>query len=508
MSATRTPGKVWLVGAGPGDPGLLTRKGAAVLARAQALVYDRLVHPELPGLAPKGCRRVFVGKTPGGVQTPQEEIHRILAGLAQEGLEVVRLKGGDPFVFGRGGEEALYLRERGIPFEVVPGVTAGIAAPAYAGIPVTHRAVAVGVSLFTGHEDPMKDESQLDLSGLARPGTTGVFYMGRRALPGIVARLTELGRDPATPAAMIEWGTYPRQRVVEATLGTLLARAEAEAVEPPVITVIGEVAALRRELAWFKPGPLAGRTIAVTRAREQSSELVATLSGLGARVVEAPTIAIAPPEDPAALEAVLGRLSSYAWVLFTSVNGVEKVFEALARLGRDARAFAPVRIGAIGPGTAAALAGRGLVPDLVPSRFQAEGVLEALEGRFAPGDRFLLPRAAVARDVLPETLVARGASVDVVPAYRTACVEPEPEVVELFAEGGVDLVTFTSSSTVENFHRTLGAKARRGFKVACIGPITAETATRLGYPPDLVAEESTIPALVEALVARFGTRGP
>ncbi len=493
------PATVYLVGAGPGDPGLLTCRGDELLRTADAVVYDRLAHPALLARTRPDARKVYVGKIPGKEQTPQEEIHRILAELAGEGLSVVRLKGGDPFVFGRGGEEALYLLERGIAFEVVPGVTAGIAVPAYAGIPVTHRAVAVGVSFFTGHEEPGKEESQLHLEGLARPGTTGVFYMGRRNLGRLVGELLRLGRAPETPAAIVSWGTRPEQRTVVATLSTLEAKAAEAGLEPPCITVIGEVVALREQLAWYERRPLSGTTVAVTRARAQASELADRLRDLGAAVLETPAIRIEAPEDPEPLRQAARRVGEYRWVIFTSTNGVERFFQELRAAGRDTRALGTAQVAAIGPGTAARLASEGVVADLVPERFQAEGVLKALEGRVAPGDRVLLPRAREARDVLPKGLADRGVEVEVVEAYRTVPEPPEPEVEAAFAEGRVDLVTFASSSTVRNFDAALG-RHPRNYRVACIGPITAGTARELGYRVDLEAAASSLDGLVEALV--------
>lgn len=493
-------GHVALVGAGPGDPGLLTLRGKQLLEAADAVVYDRLAHPSLVELAPPDAKRIYVGKNPNGRSTPQEEIEATLLDLAREGLRVVRLKGGDPFVFGRGGEEALTLRDAGIPFEVVPGVTAGVAVPAYAGIPVTHRAVAVGVSFFTGHEDPTKEETQLNLASLSRPGTTGVFYMGRRRLPQIVETLKGLGRAGETPAAVISWGTLPEQRSVTATLDTIVAAVEREGIGAPCITVVGEVVELRDSLAWWEKRPLFGRRIAVTRARAQASGLVRELESLGAEVVEAPAIRVASPEDPEPLARACREVGGYGWVIFTSPNGVEAFFRALAEDGGDARRLAGTRVGVIGSGTADALARHGVVADVVPERFVAEGLLEALEPAMGEGERVLIPRAAVARDVLPDTLRERGHAVDVVEAYRTECVDPDAATRRLFEEGAVDLVTFTSSSTVKNFHRTLGEGAPRRFKVASIGPITSSTARDLGYEVDLEAAESSIPGLVRCLV--------
>lgn len=492
-------GRVSLVGAGPGDPGLLTRRGAEVLARAEVVIHDRLASPEVVALAPPEAERIYVGKDPNASSTPQERIEALLVEHARAGKRVVRLKGGDPFVFGRGGEEALTLREAGIPFEVVPGVTAGIAAPAYAGIPVTHRAVAVGCAFFTGHEDPTKAENQLNLESLARPGTTGIFYMGRKNLPRLAGRLLELGRDPSTPVALVEWGTHPHQRTVTGTLGDIVEVADAAAIRPPCITLVGEVVELREQLSWFEGRPLFGRCVAVTRARAQASGLAADLKDLGASVLEAPAIRVADPEDPAALQAAAADPSGYDWVLFTSTNSVARFMDAVEAAGGDARRLAGAQLVAIGGGTEAALRGRGLRADLVPESSQSEGVLAALEGKVEAGARVLLPRAAVAREVLPETLREWGAQVDVVEAYRTECVPPDELAVQAFAEQKVDMVTFTSSSTVKNFHETLGRHHPRGYKVAAIGPITARSAEALGYPVDVVADEASVEGLVQAV---------
>jgi uroporphyrinogen III methyltransferase/synthase len=494
------PGTVYLVGAGPGDPGLLTRRGEALLRSCQALVYDRLGTEQLLDLAPPEAVKVYVGKQPGKNAATQDEIHEALLEQVRAGRSVVRLKGGDPFVFGRGSEEALVLRQAGIPFEVVPGVTSGIAAPAYAGIPVTHRAMAVGVTFFTGHEDPTKGESQLNLDSLARPGTTGVFYMGRRNLPRITERLLELGRSPDTPVAMVEWGTYPRQRTVTATLGTAAEVAEAEGVKPPVITVVGEVVGLREEIAWFEDRPLAGRCVAVTRAREQASRLAGRLRSLGARVLEAPTIQIADPEDAGPLKEAAAGVGGFDWLVLASPNACHRFFQALGEAGGDARRLAGVRVAVAGRATAQALEARGIRADVVPHPAGAKGLLAALEGQLEAGSRVLVPRSAIGREELLEGLRAAGAEVEAVDAYRTVRAEVAPEIRRAFEAGEVDAVAFASASSVENFHAELAGVGAGGYKVAVIGPTTASRAEELGYPPDLVAEEATLDGLVAALV--------
>ncbi len=473
---------VYLVGAGPGDPGLMTARALELIARADVIVYDRLIPESALSAARADAELIYVGKEGGGPSASQAEIERLLVEHGRAGRTVVRLKGGDPFVFGRGGEEAEALREAGVEFEVVPGVTAGVAAPAYAGIPVTHRDLASSVAFVTGHEDPTKPESALDWNALAAfPGTL-VVYMGIRQLGAITERLIAGGRDPAEAAAVIERGTLRDQRVFNGTLATI-AQAGARA---PAIAVLGPVAALAERLEWFSPGPLAGRTIAVTRAREQASALASRLRGLGAAVVEAPAIKIVPLDGPAP------DVAAYDLLCLTSPNGVRLLFE---RLGRDARALAGVRVAAIGPGTAAALRDHGVIADVVPERFTAEGLLDALAGDRA--GRVLVARAAEARDVLPDTLRERGAEVDVVALYETVG-EPLSES-QLEAVATADYVTFTSSSTVRYFLEaaTLPPNAR----LVSIGPVTSAALRERGLEPTVEAGRHDIDGLVEALVA-------
>jgi uroporphyrinogen III methyltransferase/synthase len=500
-------GTVYLVGAGPGDPGLLTVRARELLASCDALVYDALVNPIMlsGGSVRDGAELYFVGKRGGAPSTPQEEIEALLVRLAREGKRVVRLKGGDPLVFGRGSEEAQALVRAGLPFEIVPGVTAGVAAPAYAGIPVTHRGVATSVTFVTGHEDPTKDESGTDWSALARTGGTLVLYMGVKRLPEIVRALTAAGMSPDTPAAMVEWGTYPRQRTVTATLATLVEAAQRERVSAPSITVIGGVAALRDEIRWFDLRLLYGKRIIVTRARAQASELAARLAALGADVIEAPAIRLEPlANDP--LRAALGRLRGYDWAVFTSQNAVQIVWRELRELGLDARALAGVKLVAVGPATAESLLERGLAVDVIPERYVAEGIVESLRGRDdVHGSRVLYPRAEGARDILPTELTAMGAEVDEIPIYRTV---PDPEGVraarEALESGSVDAVTFTSSSTVRYFVDAVGVDAARRARIVSMGPITSDTARALGLTVHLEAPEATIEALVGAVVEVLG----
>jgi uroporphyrinogen III methyltransferase/synthase len=471
----------YLVGAGPGDPGLLTVRALELIAAADVVLYDRLSPPEALEHARPDAELVDVGKIGGGEQVPQEATTRLLVEHASAGRMVVRLKGGDPFVFGRGGEEAQALRAAGCDFEVVPGITAGVAAPAYAGIPVTQRGVASAVAFVTGHEDPGKDETAIDWAALAGfPGTL-VFYMGVRQLPRIAEQLVAHGRPASEPAAIVQRGTLSDQRTIRATLGTL-GQQEARA---PAITLVGPVAALHDELEWFEDRPLAGMTIAVTRARAQASGLAARLRDLGARVVEAPAIRIE------ALEVELPDPRDYDLLVLTSPNGVQQL---LGRV-RDARALAGPTIAVIGPGTARALRERGIEPDVVPERAVGEGLVEALAGRtFA---RALVARAEEARDVVPDALAAAGTRVDVVALYRTVA-EPLDDDARAAALAA-DWATFTSASSVRFFHDATGTLD--GPRLASIGPITSDALRELGHEPDLEAAEHTPEGLVAALVA-------
>ena len=486
---------MYLVGAGPGDPGLLTARALELIATADVVLYDRLI----PASALTGARAdaelIYVGKEGGGPSMPQGQIDQALLDHARAGRTVVRLKGGDPFVFGRGGEEAEALRGAGIAVEIVPGVTAGVAAPAYAGIPVTHREAASAVAFITGHEDPAKPESSLDWSALASfPGTL-VVYMGVRQLGAIAERLLASGRASDEPAAVIERGTLSDQRVVTGTLETIAARAAAEAVRAPAIAVLGSVVALRERLQWFERLPLAGLTVAVTRARAQASALAEALRSLGAAVVEAPAIRIVPIDGPAP------ELERYDLVCLTSPNGVRLLFERLASAGRAARALAGRRVAAIGPGTAAALRGHGVIADIVPERFVAEGLVEALLD--VPVAHALIARATEARDVLPEALRARGASVDVLALYETVA-EPLSES-ERAAARAANYVTFTSSSTVRFFFDAVGPAPLEGARLVSIGPVTSGALRERGLEPDVEASRHDIDGLLEALVADAAT---
>jgi uroporphyrinogen III methyltransferase / synthase len=512
--STPEPGRVYLVGAGPGDPGLLTVRAAELIAAADVILHDRLI----PGAALDGARAdaelLFVGKEGGGASVPQEQTEALMLARARAGLSVVRLKGGDPFVFGRGGEEALTLREAGIPFEIVPGVSSGVAAAAYAGIPVTHRGLATAVALVTGHtreDNVQSDQVQTDVDWTALavfPGTL-VFYMGVRQLPQIAQSLIAAGRPADEPVAIVERGTLPDQRTVTGTLADIAEVARAEDVRAPSITVVGPVAGLAEQLEWLPPRPLSGKTVAVTRALAQASGLARRLEELGAIVVQAPSIRVESIEGPAP------DLAPYDLVCFTSPNAVSALFERLAggtapgqettpAGARDARAFAGARVAAIGPGTARALAEHGLIADIVPERFVAEALAEAL-GDTAVA-RALVARAKQAREVIPDALRARGAQVDVLALYETVAEPLAPQALE--AARAADYITFTSSSTVRLFLEAAGGSAGLSpeTRIVSIGPVTSETLREHGLEPHVEAEDHDVDGVIQALLADIATR--
>ncbi len=538
---TARAGVVYLVGAGPGDPGLMTTRSLELIAAADAIFYDRLIPSGALDGARADAELIYVGKVPEPPpdgpkpadierksarrlesSVPQEETNARLVEAARAGKSVVRLKGGDPFVFGRGGEEGEALRAAGVEFEVVPGVTAGVAATAYAGIPVTHRDDASAVAFVTGHEDPEKGTSALDWEALARfPGTL-VFYMGVKRLAENAAALIGGGRDPDEPAAAIERGTLPGQRTVSATLGSIADAVEREGIGAPALIVVGSAAARREELAWLERRPLHGRRVVVTRARAQASGLAATLRELGAEVVELPAIRIEPRLEGDDVRRMVDSIRAYSLICITSPNGADLLFEALARgdgvatdddapasgegtsgndaggRRRDARALAGATVAAIGPGTARALARHGIAADVVPERFVAEALVEALAGVEVAGKRVLVARAAEARDVLPDALRERGAEVDVVALYETVREQPDEAAVE--AAQGADYVTFTSSSTVTNLTEALGARFPKNARVVSIGPVTSETARAAGLEVDVEAERHDLDGLLTALL--------
>jgi uroporphyrinogen III methyltransferase/synthase len=577
-------GRVSLVGAGPGDPGLITVAGLDRIREGDVIVYDRLVNPRLLGHAREGAELINVGKMPDDSHD-QEAINRLLIEKAREGKRVVRLKGGDPFVFGRGGEEAEALRAAGIDFEIVPGVTSAVAVPAYAGIPVTHRGVAQSFAVITAHEaDPHVAQGPslepgrgtgLDLRAVGADDL--VFLMGVKTLPEVVRKLTEAGRAPETPVAVISWGTTPEQRTVTGTLADIVDRVREAGITAPAVTVVGDVVRLRETLSWFESRPLFGKRVLITRTRKQASVLARLLADEGAIPIELPSIEIEPSADPAAVDAATARLAAgdYAWVVFTSANAVEEWFRHLSERDLDARAFGHfrgsgiqpdeprgsgiqpdqggTRVAAIGPATAEALASRGIRPDLIPPEYVAESILEAMKPHLVTfnfqlstsnsSPRILLPRAENARPELPDGLRALGAEVDEVTLYRAAVPTDAPaEALEMLRRGEIDIVTFTSSSTVRNLVAMLngsiealtgeapvilsstaagnrqhapsrrnlgrggkgrtsedGPPAPRRPLIACIGPITAQTARELGLSVDVEAPEHTVDGLVAAV---------
>ncbi len=499
-------GKIYLVGAGPGDPGLLTLRGKTCLEHADVVLYDHLANPMLLDYAPSHAERIYVGRCGRGAYRPQKEIHRILIQKAQEGKQVVRLKGGDPFVFGRGGEEAEVLAEQSIPFEVVPGVTSAVAVPAYAGIPVTHRTMASAVTFVTGHEDPEKGGSVLEWSRLASVDGTLVFLMGAKNLPNIVQRLIEEGKSPDTPVALVEWGSYPKQRTIVGTFADIVERTRAENIHPPTIIVIGEVVKLRKHLSWFESRPLFGTRILVTRARSQASEISQLLIAHGGEPIECPTIEFVPPTNWDKADEAIAELETFHWLVLTSVNGVQQFMRRLWHNGRDARVLHGVRVCCIGPRTAQELEKFGVRSDVIPAQYQAEGVLEVMKESGVADQRVLVARAAQAREMLPEELRRAGAEVQVIPVYQTVLPQSEVGTIKArFLTQGIEIVTFASSSTVRNFVEMFGGpgelkKILQHTIIGCIGPITAETVREQGLQVDVLARQNTIPALVEALV--------
>jgi uroporphyrinogen III methyltransferase/synthase len=483
------------------------------LEEADVILYDYLANPALLAHARPESQRIYVGRRGRGSYQDQAEVNRLMIDQARQGKVVVRLKGGDPFVFGRGGEEAEAVAAAGIPFEVVPGVTAAVAVPAYAGIPVTHRTMASSVTFITGHEDPEKEGSALEWPRLATGEGTLVFLMGMKNLPRIVEHLVAEGKSIDTPVALIRWGTRPAQQTVIGTLADIVKQATAAHLEPPTVIVVGEVVRLREQLNWFEKRPLFGKRILITRARDQAPELSGLLRAFGAEPIECPTIEIVPPLDWKELDEALAELPRFQWLVFTSANGIRPFMQRLQERGGDLRALAGLTICCIGPRTAQELRRYGLHADIVPTQFQAEGVLQALEGRNLRGQGVLIPRAAVAREILPEQLRAWGADVRVVTAYRTVLPELDrQQFKDVFRRREIDLVTFTSSSTVRNFAALFDSademqKLMAGIETACIGPISAATARECGLPVTIMPAESTGAALVEAIVRHAGMTG-
>ncbi|HBG18819.1 MAG: uroporphyrinogen-III C-methyltransferase [Desulfobacterales bacterium GWB2_56_26] len=502
-------GKVYLVGAGPGDPGLITVRGKSLLERAEVVVYDYLAGKKLLKHVPAEAKMIYVGKK-GGVQHThtQEEINQMLVDHALEGKMVVRLKGGDPFIFGRGGEEVQQLHAAGIPFEIVPGVTSATAAATYAGIPITHRDYTATVAFITGHEDPTKESSKIDWSKLATGVGTLVIYMGIKNLPIIVENLIKHGRDPKTPVAVVRWASTPEQKSVVGTLETIAQVVKDEGIKPPSLIVVGEVVNLRDTIDWYEKRPLFGKKIIVTRTREQASELVAGLEEYGGNVLEFSTINIKPVESYDILDGELERLNEYHWILFTSLNGVKYFFERLYAKGMDARDLKGPQLATVGKSTADLLLKYGVNADLIPSTFTGEGLAESLLDQGVEGRNILIPRALHAREILPETLRGAGAQVTVAPVYRNCPAEGDKELLRAELEkGGVDMITFTSSSTVRNFLAMIDVankedlkKLLANVKIAAIGPITGKTVTDSGLRVDVRPDKHTIPEMISAIV--------
>lgn len=505
---TKPSGKVYIIGAGPGDPELITVKGLRCLREADVLIYDHLVSEELLAHAKESIRLIYAGKQGGDHTLSQDEINRRLVEEAGQGKIVARIKGGDPFIFGRGGEEAEVLAKAGIPFEIIPGVTSAIAVPAYAGIPLTHRGYTSSVAFVTGHEDPTKEHTDIDWDAISGIGTL-VFLMGIKNLPHIVASLIAHGKDPGTPVALIRLGTTADQETLTGTLSNIAQHAEAKKVLPPAILVVGRVVDLRESLNWFEQKPLFGRGVVITRPEAQASEMRNFLRNQGARAISFPTICIAEPQSWHALDEALKRIESYDWIIFTSANGVRFFLRHLKETGRDLRDLKDIRICTIGPATASALEAMGIRVDLVPESYISEGVVTAFEGYDLTGRRILLPRAETARDVIPDGLAALGAAVDVVTIYRTVASERKKEELEPLIESGkVDVITFTSPSAVTSFMEIMGKDFRLPpqVRIACIGPVTAAAVRKAGLPVDIMREAFTISGLMAAMIEYYRGR--
>ena len=499
-NATGGPGTVCLVGAGPGDPGLITVKGLRCLETADVVVHDRLVDERLLARVAGHATIVDVGKARGKTRKTQEEINELLIAEAAAGRSVVRLKGGDPFIFGRGGEEAEALAEAGIPFEVVPGVTSAVAAPAYAGIPLTHRDIASTVTLVTGSESPSRDDDTPWAALAGRQGTL-VVLMGWDALESIATTLVRAGRPGETPVALVQWGTAPHQRTVVGALSDIVEKAGDAGLAPPVVIVIGDVVRLREKARWYDNRPLFGKRVLVTRSRSQAGSLSELLSREGAQPVEVPTVEIQPLQASEELDSALKKLAEFDWVVFPSANAVEAVFGRLSVARKDSRAFHGARVAAIGSATADALRGRGIDADFVPQEFVSESVVDGMKPMGIAGAKVLLPKADIGREALARGLQALGATVHEVTAYRTVMPADAGPVLARSLAQGIDAATFTSTSTVKNLVRILHGdlNSLAGAVIACIGPVTAGAAAEAGLNADIVASEHTVAGLVGAL---------
>lgn len=502
--------KVYLIGAGPGDPGLLTLKGKEILEKADVIVYDYLANDILLGYAKPDVELIYVGKKASEHTLPQESINKLIIDKAKEGKLVARLKGGDPYMFGRGGEEAEELLLAGVSFEEIPGISSTIAGPAYAGIPLTHRSFASSVTMITGHENPEKPGSVHNWKALAQSASTLVFVMGMKNLHDISKNLIEAGLSPNTPAAVIFWGTTSKHKSLVSTLKDLPYEVKVQGFTNPSVIVVGNVVTLHDKLNWFEKKPLLGKSIVVTRAREQASSLASLLSEFGAEVIQFPTIDIQPVTNTLEIDSSIDKVRDYDWMIFTSVNGVRFFWERLIAKNKDSRALFGIRIAAIGPATAEAVIEKGIQPDFVPEAYISESIAEGMITLGMKGKRILLPRAREAREVLPEELRNAGATVDIVHVYETTpAVMLRDEVLQRIENGALDCITFGSSSTVDNFFSQVSTEVFKGSscpKFATIGPVTSCTLKKYGFDYDIQPKKYTIPALVDAIVATYSSK--
>lgn len=495
---------VYLIGAGPGDVGLLTLKAKKILESAEVVIYDKLADEKILNFAPDSCEKIYVGKSSGHHTLRQEEINNLLVEKGKEKNFVVRLKGGDPFVFGRGGEEALHLQKNKIDFEIIPGITSAIAVPAYAGIPVTHRGIAASFTVITGHEDPAKSESNINWEKISVGADTLIFLMGMANLQQITKKLTENGKNKKTPVAIIHQGTKFNQKILISTLENVADDVLKNNFKPPAIFIVGEVVNLHEKLNWFEKKILLGKKFLVTRTRNQASILSEKLQNLGADVLEFPAIKISSPSDNfLSLDNAIKNFKNFDLIIFTSANGVEKFFERLKIFNLDARIFSNAKIAVIGSATAEKLSSFGLIADFIPKKFRAESLIDTLKN-FVNGKKILIARAEVAREILPQELKNFGANVTVAAAYKTLpATENSKKIKSELDAGKIDMITFTSSSTVENFFAAIDKNFLQKVKFAAIGPITAETLKNFGFSADVIAEEFTINGLVEAIKKFF-----
>lgn len=498
-------GLVYLVGAGPGDPKLITLRGLECIKKADVIVYDRLSSPRLLSFAKPGAELIYAGKSPVRHTLKQEEINQVLVEKALEGKLVTRLKGGDPFVFGRGGEEAEALLAHNIPFEVIPGITSGIAVPAYAGIPVTHRGFNSTLAIITGNEDPTKEDTSIEWDKISTGCGTIVFYMGMANLPYIVERLVSNGRSVDTPIGIIRWGTRPEQQTVTGTLADIVEKAKAAKMGHPAIIVVGGVVSLREKMRWYETKPLFGKRVLITRSRTQASVLAETVESLGGEPYEFPTIEIADPDNFSPLDEAVAEIETYDWLVFTSVNGVQSFMNRMRSSRKDVRSLSGVKIVAIGPKTREEIENYGIFCEFVPEEFVAESIIDVFKGEDLQGKKVLLPRADIARKVLPDALRSMGAFVNEITAYKTVMGEGNTEeLIKLLEEKKIHVLTFTSSSTVKNFVKKIGPenveRLLDGVIVASIGPITSASAGELGLRVDVQAAQYTIDGLIQAVL--------